>query len=80
MTEKFTGSFAWNTIASGNEGPGPRSRHGLVYDRRGGATVLFGGIVWAKPTHLMSDTWELRNGVGPGLIQRRRRPPAIEEP
>jgi Galactose oxidase, central domain len=61
MTVKFTGSFVWNTIASGNDGPGPRSRHGLVYDQRGGATVLFGGIVWAKPTHLMSDTWELRN-------------------
>jgi len=40
-------AFRWDVIASGRKGPGPRSRHGLAYDRAAEATVLFGGIVWA---------------------------------
>jgi hypothetical protein len=53
-------TLGWETIAEGDAGPGPRSRHGLVYDDRAKAAVLFGGIVWKKPVTLRSDTWELR--------------------
>jgi hypothetical protein len=41
-------AFQWDVIAEDSEGPGPRSRHGLAFDREGGATVLFGGIVWKQ--------------------------------
>src|SRR3989442_490964 len=34
--------LTWETIAAGKAGPGPRSRHGLVYDRKTKAAVLFG--------------------------------------
>ena len=54
--------LGWQIIASGDEGPGFRSRHGLVYDRVAKAAVLFGGIVWGGQGTLRSDTWELRNG------------------
>jgi hypothetical protein len=54
-------TLGWETITSGNDGPGPRSRHGLVYDRNAQATVLFGGIVWGPPARLCSDTWELHD-------------------
>jgi hypothetical protein len=53
-------TLGWEVIASGDAGPGPRSRHGLVYDRGAKAAVLFGGIVWDGDGTLMSDTWELR--------------------
>lgn len=52
-------SFRWQLIAAGDAGPGPRSRHGLVYDRRDRAAVLFGGVIWSSET-LQNDTWELR--------------------
>ena len=55
-------NFEWDVIAAGRKGPGPRSRHGLVYDRAVGATVLFGGIVWAGDGELRSDTWILKDG------------------
>lgn len=55
-------AFTWRMIANGFDGPGPRSRHGLVYDRNAGATVLFGGIVWIGNGLLKSDTWELKGG------------------
>lgn len=52
----------WEVIASDEEGPGPRSRHGLVYDRSTGAAVLFGGISWEHPQGaFLGDTWELHN-------------------
>ena len=53
-------SLTWRVIASGH-GPGPRSRHGLVYDRQSRMIVLFGGIDWEQNT-LLSDTWEFRRG------------------
>jgi len=49
----------WEVIASGEAGPGVRSRHVLVYDRRAKAAVLFGGVVWDPDWNLQSDTWEL---------------------
>jgi hypothetical protein len=52
-------TLGWEVIAAGDFGPGPRSRHGLVYDRRARAAVLFGGIVWDAQGTLQSDTWEL---------------------
>jgi hypothetical protein len=61
MASETAPMFGWETIASGAEGPGPRSRHGLVYDRGAKATVLFGGIIWDARETLKSDTWELRN-------------------
>ncbi len=54
-------SFEWRVIASDRDGPGPRSRHGLIYDRQTKAIVLFGGIDWESDS-LQSDTWELRRG------------------
>jgi hypothetical protein len=54
-------AFTWKPIAAGIEGPGPRSRHGLTFDRGAKAAVLFGGIVWAKGGRLKSDTWELKD-------------------
>src|SRR4051794_22444817 len=53
--------LGWQVIVSGNAGPGPRSRHTLVYDRQVKVAVLFGGIIWS-PESLQSDTWELRGG------------------
>jgi hypothetical protein len=54
--------FHWEVIAEGDQGPGPRSRHGLVYDRAAMATVLFGGIIWDAAGSLVNDTWELHGG------------------
>ncbi len=54
-------TLGWQVIAAGDAGPGPRSRHGMAYDRRAKVAVLFGGIVW-RPESLRSDTWELRGG------------------
>ena len=39
-------TLGWEVIAAGNDGPGLRSRHGLVYDRSAKAAVLFAGIIW----------------------------------
>jgi hypothetical protein len=61
MAQEPAPTLGWQAIASGNAGPGPRSRHGLAYDRRARAAVLFGGIIWS-PESLQSDTWELRGG------------------
>ena len=55
--------FTWQTISTGVEGPGPRSRHGLIHDREAGSTILFGGIVWKWGGRLRSDTWELKDGL-----------------
>ena len=55
-------AFRWDVVAAGDEGPGPRSRHCLVYDAGARATVLFGGIVWIGEGSLRADTWELRGG------------------
>src|SRR5690242_17898768 len=54
--------FVWTPIASGRQGPGPRSRHGLAYDRDAQATVLFGGIRWGPGGDLLADTWQLWGG------------------
>lgn len=53
-------TLGWETIAAGGAGPGPRSRHGLVYDKNTTVAVLFGGIIFGKQWLLQSDTWELR--------------------
>ena len=67
--------FTWQILASGDDGPGPRSRHCLVYDANEEATVLVGGIIWGKFLDLQSDTWELRaNHWTP--IKTRPKPPA----
>lgn len=55
-------TFCWHTIKTGSNGPGPRSRHGLVHDRDARATILFGGVVYGRGWQLRSDTWELRGG------------------
>jgi hypothetical protein len=57
-----TKEFSWQPVAYGEHGPGPRSRHGLVYDEATNAIVLFGGILWKHNGILLSDTWELREG------------------
>jgi hypothetical protein len=54
-------TFQWNVITEGDDGPGPRSRHGFAYDRETMRTVLVGGIVWERGV-LCSDTWELHKG------------------
>jgi hypothetical protein len=57
-------TFVWQAVGEPGNGPGPRSRHGLVYDRDAGATVLFGGVVWVGDGRgrLPPETWELRDG------------------
>jgi hypothetical protein len=67
--------FVWQVVASGKDGPGPRSRHGLVHDERTGTTVLFGGIAWRSGGIMLGDTWELRNGRWSNLDVRPA-PPA----
>lgn len=54
--------LGWEVVATGRDGPGPRSRHGLVHDPVRRATVLFGGVIWRGNGTLRSDTWELRDG------------------
>ena len=56
-----TPSLKWQVIESDDPTPGPRSRHGFVYDRLAKTSVLFGGIRWPSGS-LMSDTWEFRGG------------------
>jgi hypothetical protein len=58
-------SLTWQIVADGGDGPGPRSRHGLVYDSGEQAIVLFGGVLWVSGgrARLPADTWELRDGV-----------------
>ncbi len=56
-------AVGWEVIAPGPPAPGPRNRHGLVYDRRAKVAVLFGGVVWKPRATLQSDTWELGDGV-----------------
>ncbi len=53
--------FTWQTVASGQGGPGPRSRHCLVHDRAARVTVLFAGIIWTGDGVFPADTWELRD-------------------
>ncbi len=67
--------FGWEVLAAGQAGPGPRSRHGLAYDRLAKATVLFGGIVW-NPYRLKSDTWELHGEEWTRIRTMWRKPPA----
>lgn len=54
--------LGWEVIVKGDAGPGPRSRHGMAYDRKRKAVVLFGGILWEGGEYLLNDTWELRGG------------------
>ncbi len=77
--------FSWHVVAAGTEGPGPRSRHGLVYDQATQTTVLFGGILWEDPVRLLSDTWELHNGrwsvvQGPTSPRARHRGGMVYDP
>ncbi len=76
MSKEPTPTLVWEVIATGEDGPGPRSRHGLVYDRNAKTTVLFGGILWNNPLgSLRSDTWELY-GKKWTRIQTSKTPPA----
>jgi Galactose oxidase, central domain len=68
-------TLGWEVIASGNAGPGVRSRHGLVYDRSTSAAVLFGGVVWTPDWNLQADTWEL-HGRKWARIRTSEAPPA----
>lgn len=68
-------SVGWELIAKGSDGPGPRSRHGLAYDRKAKAVVLFGGVVWTPQWSFPADTWELR-----GRIWHRVKGSAAPEP
>src|SRR5262245_27588020 len=52
----------WEAIKSDSHGPGPRSRHCLVYDSGARACVLFGGMRWAHGGLPYGDSWELRDG------------------
>jgi hypothetical protein len=62
MATQPTPAIGWEIIAARANGPGPRSRHGLTYDRRANAAVLFGGIVWdSSQGTYQSDTWELHD-------------------
>jgi hypothetical protein len=54
--------FAWHVVTSGGDGPGPRSRHGLVHDDLTHTTILFGGIRWKGNGRMLGDTWELSTG------------------
>ncbi len=67
--------FGWEVVASGDDGPGLRSRHCLAYDPGARATVLFGGIVWHEGGALRADTWELRGGEW-SRVECREPPPA----
>jgi hypothetical protein len=51
--------FTWQTLKV--QGPGPRSRHCLWYDREIRATILFGGLVWHSDgdADFPPDTWML---------------------
>ena len=60
MTADSVPTLGWEVIASGDAGPGVRSRHGLAFDRAANRVVLFGGIVWSPEWTLPADTWELR--------------------
>jgi hypothetical protein len=67
--------LGWETIASGKYGPGVRSRHGLVFDQKAKAAVLFGGVVWTPDWNLKNDTWEL-HGRKWSQIKTSDSPPA----
>src|SRR5947209_5842879 len=75
MAAKPTPTLGWELIASGDDGPGPRSRHGLVYDRNVNVAVLFGGIIWDAQESLQADTWELHHRRWT-RIQTSETPPA----
>ena len=62
MAKNVGRTFRWEVVAAGELGPGPRSRHGLTFDRAANAAVLFGGIIWDEHESLLSDTWELHDG------------------
>lgn len=70
----MTPTFVWQEIASGEQGPGPRSRHCLVHDRGMQAIILFGGIIWDDQT-LCSDTWELQDASW-SWVETAQSPPA----
>ena len=70
-----TPTLGWEVVASGNDGPGKRSRHGLVYDSSAKAAILFGGVVWKPDWSLQADTWEL-HGRTWTRIRTSESPPA----
>lgn len=74
MVMKPAPKFNWQVIAAGDAGPGPRSRHGLVYDRSDRAAVLFGGVVWSSEA-LQNDTWELRGKEWTEVLTPESPPP-----
>jgi hypothetical protein len=63
MVREAVPTLGWEVIASGKDGPGPRSRHCFVYDQSANAAVLFGGIIWHPVLGgtYHSDTWELHD-------------------
>lgn len=67
--------LSWHLVADGTESPGPRSRHGLVYDAELKATVLFGGMIWGLRSRCQNDIWALRDGEWQPLNPSRSPPP-----
>ena len=57
-------TLGWEVIAPGNAGPGVRSRHGLVYDRRAKAAVFFGGVIYLLWTVQIRPVWRWVGTVG----------------
>ncbi len=51
-------ALGWQAVEM-NHNPGPRSRHGLVYDSAEESIVLFGGVDWGTG-ECQSDTWILK--------------------
>jgi hypothetical protein len=59
-THNVAPAAGFEGVESGEGGPGPRSRHCLVYDQGARACVLFSGHSWEKDTPY-SDTWQLQH-------------------
>jgi hypothetical protein len=56
-TDEYTPGVGWTSVISGGPGQPPsRGRHAMVYDRKRGRMVLYGGV-GGDPRY--DDTWEL---------------------
>lgn len=67
--------LGWEVVASGNNGPGKRSRHCLVFDSKSRAAILFGGVVWKPDWYLQADTWELHGRTWTKIGSTSETPP-----
>lgn len=73
---RWTGT-AWSPI--GGAVPPPRSHPGVVFDRRRGRVVMFGGRVSALQSQVLNDTWTY-DGVAWSQLFPATAPPARYEP